>query len=320
MSDGESVLPEACEFAGDSPGPRLLVTAGVHGDEYLPMLAVRELVGRFRDDPGFRGDLRGTLTLIPVVNLPAFERGHRCGPDGKDLARTCPGSEDGTATERIAAALSRRIESADFYVDLHTGGTELCVLPLAGYVLHPDKDILDKQRDLARAFGLPFCWGTAANLPGRSLSVARDANVPAIYVEYLGGHRELAECNAGAVASSDPDHPLVAGCLGVMRHLGMIDGPEPDTTDQEFVEDWRPDSGHMQVCHPAPATGFLEPLVELGATVSAGDPLARVTSEDGDEEQLVFSEQAGKVVVQRDYPRINRGDAVAVVAEPFPPT
>ena len=66
MSDGESELPEACEFAGDSPGPCLLVTAGVHGDDYLPMLAVRELVGPFHDDPGFRGH-RGRDGRQPAV-------------------------------------------------------------------------------------------------------------------------------------------------------------------------------------------------------------------------------------------------------------
>lgn len=42
---------------------------------------------------------------------------------------------------------------------------------------------------MARAFGLPLIWGTDPTLPGRSLSVARDANVPAIYAEYLGGGR-----------------------------------------------------------------------------------------------------------------------------------
>ena len=40
---------------------------------------------------------------------------------------------------------------------------------------------------MARAFNLPLIWGTDASLEGRSLSVARDAAVPAIYAEYLGG-------------------------------------------------------------------------------------------------------------------------------------
>ena len=46
------------------------------------------------------------------------------------------------------------IRAADYYIDLHTGGTRLRVLPLAGYSLHPDRRILEVQRRMARAFGL----------------------------------------------------------------------------------------------------------------------------------------------------------------------
>jgi hypothetical protein len=30
------------------------------------------------------------------------------------------------------------IRSADYYIDLHTGGTEFSIYPLAGYMLHPN--------------------------------------------------------------------------------------------------------------------------------------------------------------------------------------
>jgi predicted deacylase len=301
-------------FGGNKPGPRLLISAGVHGDEYLPMLAVQKLAQHFEDCPGLSDSLAGTLTLIPIVNESAFSLGSRCGEDGKDLARTCPGSPDGTITERVAAALSREIESSDFYVDLHTGGTELSVFPLAGYVLHPDKAILEKQRELARAFQLPFCWGTSAELKGRSLSVARDAAVPAIYVEYFGAHRELSEATRGIAL----DHPLVHGCLNVARHLGLLPGEESTGIKPEFIEDTRPDSGHMQICHPAPATGFLRLRVELGQEVGEGALLAQISPPESAETIEVRASRAGKVIVLRDYPRINRGDSIAVIAEPFP--
>jgi predicted deacylase len=302
-------------FGGNRSGPRLLITAGVHGDEYLPMLAVRELIDRFESDDNLRDDLHGTLTLVPLVNRSAFQRGHRVGDDGKDLARICPGRREGTITEQLAYVLSRQIREASHYIDLHTGGTELCVLPLAGYVLHADRVILEQQRKMASAFRLPFLWGTSAELPGRSLSVARDAAVPAIYVEYLGAHRELAELAAGAVSSRASDHPLVSGCLNVMKHLCMLRGPEENGAGQEVIEDWRSASGHMQVCNRAPVSGFLRPKVSLGQQVTRGDLLAEIISETGTEQHQVVSQQAGKVVVVREYPRINHGNSVAVIAE-----
>src|SRR5688500_311573 len=122
-------------ITGHNPGPHLLITGGVHGDELEPMAAIRRLMREIRPD-----ELSGHVTLVPVVNEPAFRRGHRTAEDGLDLARTCPGKADGSVTERIAFALSELIRTANYYIDLHTGGTRLTVLPLTGYTLHRSAD------------------------------------------------------------------------------------------------------------------------------------------------------------------------------------
>src|SRR5262245_29744661 len=165
-------------ITGRGDGPHLLITGGVHGDEFEPMVAIRRLVTMVSP-----AALHGKITLVPVVNEAAFARGSRVAVDGLDLARTCPGRPDGSITEQIAHALSELIRTADYYIDLHTGGTTLSVWPLAGYMLHPNSQVLEKQRAMARSFNLPVVWGTDYRVDGRSLSVARDANVPAIYAE-----------------------------------------------------------------------------------------------------------------------------------------
>ena len=43
---------------GNSPGPRLLILGGVHGDEFEPMVAARELLQRVRPE-----QLHGSLTV-----------------------------------------------------------------------------------------------------------------------------------------------------------------------------------------------------------------------------------------------------------------
>jgi predicted deacylase len=294
-----------CERVGQKPGPHLLITGGVHGDEFEPMAAVRRLMAEISS-----AQLSGRLTLIPVVNEPAFRRGHRTGEDGLDLARTCPGRPDGDPTERIAHALSAHIRSADLYIDLHTGGTRLAVWPLVGYVLHSDPTVLDAQRRMARAFGLPLIWGTDPTLPGRSLSVARDANVPAIYAEYLGGGRlEPAGVDA-----------YVIGCKNVMRAFGMLpaetsDAEIPGTAEPLVVEDHRPGSGHMQINHPAPCEGFFTPAVDLGQRVHAGDLLGTISDLLGGHVVEVRSRYTGLVIVLHTFPRIDAHTSVAVVLE-----
>jgi len=285
---------------GRESGPHLLVTGGVHGDEFEPMAAVRRLIKQFD-----RLALRGRLTLVPVVNEAAFEYKHRFADDGLDLARTCPGSADGSVTQRTAHALSKLIRDADFYIDLHTGGTTFSVWPMTGYVLHDDTNILNHQREMAKSFNLPFVWGTYGKLNGRSLSVARDANVPAIYAEYLGGAR------------MDPQGVLdyVDGCLNVMTYLEMVDRKQPHTRIKHIVEDGRENAGHMQIQNPAPIAGFFDPQVRLGQRIAIGEPIGSICDVLGDQLITIRSKQTGVVLMLKTFCRVDQGEAVAVVVE-----
>jgi len=291
------------DYGGQSSGPHLLITGGVHGDEFEPIAAIRRLLALFELKDPVVSEIRGRLTLVPVVNESAFLRGQRCGEDGLDLARTCPGRPDGSLTEQTAFALSELICSADYYIDLHTGGTELSVYPLCGYVMHTDPQVLEAQRHMAQAFNLPVVWGTAANLEGRSLSVARDANVPAIYCEYLGAATSVP---AGVEA-------YVLGCLNVMSELGMLDRAPPACEVRYVVENPEPNSGHMQICNPSPVTGYWETHVQLGDAIREGQFLGWVHPLDGRRPSQIKATETGILVVLRTFPRVKSGDSVCVV-------
>jgi predicted deacylase len=223
-----------------------------------------------------------------------------------DLARTCPGRPDGSPTEQVAHALSRLIGDSDYYLDLHSGGTRLQVYPLAGYMMHPDPGVLDGQRRMAHAFGLPIIWGTDSGPNGRSLSVARDARVPAIYAEYLGG----GVCDPQGVAA------YVRGCLNVLADLHMIAGvvARPDL-EPLVVEDTRPGSGILQIQHPSPIHGFFRPAARLGRRVRPGDELGQVADPLGPSAVPVRSDRFGFVLALRAFARVSAGETVAVVME-----
>ena len=283
-----------------SEGPHLLITGGVHGDEFEPMAAIRRIMMQVDGS-----DLRGRLTLAPVVNEAAYRKKHRFAEDDLDLARNCPGSADGSITLRTAFALSRLIQAADYFIDLHTGGTTLNILPMSGYSLHMDAKILDVQRAMARAFNLPVIWGTSPTLDGRSLSVARDANVPAIYAEYHGA----ATCDYEGVDA------YVDGCLNVMAEVGMIDRQPPPSRVKHVVEDERHGSGHMQVQNPAPIEGFFEPEVTLGQRIESEDPIGTVCDVLGDDVRIVRSAQSGIVLMLKSFSRVDKDEGVGVVLE-----
>jgi predicted deacylase len=285
---------------GAAPGPNLLITGGVHGDEYEPMSACRRLAREID-----RSALRGRVTLIPCVNEPAFVRGTRTADDGLDLARVCPGRPDGTITERIAHVLSEQIRAADFYIDLHTGGVAYRLSPLAGYTLHPDAAVLAVQRRMARAFNLPIVWGTSPKLDGRSLSIARDARVPAIYAEYEGG----SQCNPAGVDA------YVDGCRNVMIELGMLAEHRSPERVRYVVEDDRLNAGFLQLGHPSPIDGQFAAEVELDRPVRRGDRIGSVTNILGDRTETVTAAADGIVLMLRALPRVAMGDGLATILE-----
>lgn len=304
MSVSSSSDPRAVfnmvEIQGTNPGPKLLITAGVHGDEYEGIEAIRELIALLQSH-----EIRGKVTLVPVVNGEAYRLRSRTASDGKDLARTCPGSPEGTITERTADLLSSVIRQADYYIDLHTGGFRFKLLPLVGYMLHPDQRTLEAQRRLARAFQLPLIWGTSPHLDGRSLSVARDANIPAIYTEYGGG----GGCNPQGVRE------YVHGCLNVMAELGLLDRPVSQAVNATIVEDARPDSGHLQIHHPAPCAGYFRSSVALGDRVRRGNLIGSIVDELGHPQARITAGQTGTILLLADCPIVEQGDALAVILE-----
>ena len=102
---------------GNEPGPRLCLTAAVHGDELNGIEMVRRLM--YELEPT---ELAGTVVGVPIVNLDGFRNGSRYLSDRRDLNRYFPGHEKGSAASRLAFSLFNNIvRQCDYLVDLHTG-------------------------------------------------------------------------------------------------------------------------------------------------------------------------------------------------------
>ena len=122
--DRQTSLPVVL-LRGSRAGRTLVVTAGIHGDEYEGVRAIYDVIGEL--DPA---SMSGDLLCVPVANPPAFWAVSRCSPlDGKNLARVFPGRTGGSITEAIAYALDSEIlPHADFFLDLHSAGDRKSVV------------------------------------------------------------------------------------------------------------------------------------------------------------------------------------------------
>lgn len=285
-------LPLLC-VKGRSDGPTLLVIAGVHGDEYEGIEAIPAIFDQI--DP--KG-LSGTLTMAPVCNPPAFMGCSRSSTvDGLNLARVFPGDADGSISHRIAHWITQKlIASADFMIDLHSGGVTYDIPTLAGYT-HADSDLAKTTLAMARAFGAPILWGHPAPLPpGRSISAATDLGVPSIYSEAPGGGT-VRPCDLACYRE---------GVLSVMRSLDMLPGSPLDRSpEHHFVG-----SGNLDQVLSATLAGYFQPEAALLDEVAAGQRLGVIRDLLGTPIEEIAADRSGIVIMVRRLRQVAVGDGL----------
>src|SRR5258708_2656350 len=134
-------------IAGTSDGPTLALVAGIHGSEPSPILALQRV--RAELDPA---GLVGTVIIVQIANVPSFV--HRTiyrGPwDQKNLNRVFPGRADGSASERIAFAVtSQVIDQCDALVDMHSGDGNEALRPYPYWNKHGvDPDVHRRAHEM----------------------------------------------------------------------------------------------------------------------------------------------------------------------------
>jgi predicted deacylase len=102
------------------PGPVVLITAGIHGDEINGVEIVRQIIAKGINKPKI-----GTTICVPVVNVFGFLNMDRLFPDGRDLNRVFPGFANGSLASRVADFVMKElVPHVDFVMDFHTGGAD----------------------------------------------------------------------------------------------------------------------------------------------------------------------------------------------------
>ena len=213
-TSGDVVIPVHV-IHGRRDGPRLFVSAAVHGDEINGVEAIRQLLQLRKLD-----DLRGTLLAIPVVNVHGFLAKSRYTPDRRDLNRSFPGLAKGSLAARVAKSFMKEVVARCTHgIDLHTGSNHRTNLPqLRANLDEPE------TRKLAEAFDAPVIID--AKLRDGSLrQAAMERGIPMLLFE--GGEALRFDRIVTQAA--------VRGVLGVMADLGMIRGKKKGKRRDPFV-------------------------------------------------------------------------------------
>lgn len=263
-------------------GPVVFVTAALHGDEINGTGAVRELI----EDADFKL-IRGSIILVPVLNLLAFDRHSRYLPDRRDLNRSFPGSKTGSLAGRMAHAIFDEIVSrCDYGIDLHTAAVRRTNYPnVRGDLTNPT------IRQLAEAFGCEIMIdGKGPN--GSFRREASSAGCPTIILE--GG--EVWKVEPGIVKTT------VRGIKNVLRELKMLDG-NIESPEYQFTikkSKWiRAERG-----------GFLHFHVKPGELIEKDQPLATNSTLLGRERSVLHAPFDAVVIGMTTLPATSPGEPV----------
>lgn len=267
---------------GAHEGPRVFVTAAVHGDELNGIAVCRELVSTV--DPT---RLRGTLLVVPIVNVLGAQLHSRYLPDRRDLNRSFPGSSSGSIAARMArVVMDEVVTGSDVGVDLHTAANRRTNVPQVRIALEDRRAL-----ELALAFGAPYVL-SAALRPGSLREAAGDAGVTVLTYE------------GGEALRFDPEPITVAteGVLRLLAHLDMVDETPPVAQEPLVL----PESTWVR----AERGGILDMAVTPGDAVGAGQALWSTTDPFGHERSTVESPIDAIVIGATTLPLVVPGDAV----------
>jgi len=167
---------------GKEKGRTILITAGVHGAEYVGIETSKNL-GRIIDSE----KVYGKIIIIHTVNCSGF-RERLAGvtsEDGENLNRIFPGDENGNVSQRLANfILTNLSKKADFYIDMHGGDLHGTIKPLVFYPIAVDREVSNIAKAAAQASG--FDCLVASTAKNGSYSRAAIEGTPGILTE-LGG-------------------------------------------------------------------------------------------------------------------------------------
>ena len=292
-------VPLVCIKNGE--GPTVLLTSGVHGDEYEGQVTLTRLIRTL--DPA---DVTGRIIILPMANYPAAKAGMRTSPvDELNLNRVFPGRGDGRLTEMLAHYIDSELTPrADYMLDLHSGGSSLMYLPTLVLRDSAMPDALQARIiELGRVFGAPygFLFPAVQGMSGTNMRAALQRGVVVLATEMGGGGTVTPECL----------RICEAGTRRVLRHVGVWHGPVGDD-EEAGVEPRLLTADSWDFFTYASEDGLFEPVIELGAEVEAGQlgGLIHTPETPWREPAEVRFDQTGLVVCKRVPGRVERGDCL----------
>lgn len=276
---------------GSVDGPTLVVTGGVHGAEYASIEAALRLGRTLEPDK-----LHGRVIIVPVLDMPAFKARaiYVCPIDGKNPNRFFPGNPHGTASEQLDDWLVQNVmKQGNYYVDLHGGDMNEALVPFTLFQKFGNPTLDKTSLEMAKVFGIRYL--VSSEVKGSTTSAAAMLGIPGI----------LAESGGQGVWREEHITAHTNGLNRLMRHLTMIDGPEPEPMPTQVMDKF--------IWLRSEHDGYWYSEVEVGVSVRKGQSVGRVADFEGRTLQTVAAPLDGKVLFLVSSLAMNNGDPLLAI-------
>lgn len=267
------------------PGPIILFSAGLHGDEINGTETVRQIITKKINKPK-----RGTIICIPIINIFGFINQTREFPDKRDLNRVFPGSKTGSLASRFAYYIVQEIlPNIDYVIDFHAGGAQR--FNASQIRIEKENDELKK---LAEIFNAPFTL-YSKNISGSFRSTCDKQNVKMLLFE---GGKSLD-------LNYEITNEALEGTKRFLQHLDML-------STKHSVKKTKQDSVYIEKSNwiRAKYSGMFHGIAKAGSYVKKGDLLATISDPYGKVEHNVKAPNEGYLINVNHTPFVYQGDAI----------
>lgn len=272
---------------GIEPGPKLWLSAAIHGDEINGVEIISQILGKIQPEK-----LRGTIIAVSIVNVFGFIEQSRYLPDRRDLNRSFPGSEKGSLASRLANLFMREVVHRSTHgIDLHTAAVHRLNLPQIRGNLEDEATYR-----CAKAFGAPLMMH-ATTRDGSLRQAATKKGIPVLLYE------------AGEALRFDR-YAIKVGVEGIMRVMDCLEMYQFDSLPQAIA----PKETRQSRWVRASCAGIFHLEVELGDLVEKRAELGYITNAFGEQRVTVRASVQGLVISYTQNPLVNQGDAIIHLA------
>ncbi|MEJ2372654.1 MAG: succinylglutamate desuccinylase/aspartoacylase family protein [Sulfurimonas sp.] len=273
---------------GKKDGPVVFISAAIHGDELNGIEIIRRL-----KKLNILKKIRGTLILVPVVNVYGMMNLSRYLPDRRDLNRSFPGSSKGSLAARIAKIFFDEVVSkCSLGIDLHTGSIHKINLPQI-------RTNLDNEYTarLAKVFEAPVVLHSELR-DGSLRAQAQENDVPILL--YEAG--EALRFDEGSIRIG------VKGIVNVLRENGNL----PKITKQSKKK--TPVITRESKWIRSSSSGVLRTVKALGEAVQKDEILAYIDDPLNENSTEIIAPFSGVIIGKSQIPLAQEGDAVFHIA------